>query len=473
LQVFDDGRLTDPTGATADFRHAVVIMTTNIAPRDRRGAHAAIGFAPAAAPARPSTALDRALEARFRPEFLNRIDRVVPFAPLSRSVMRGLIAKELRDVLQRRGLRTRPWAVEWDDTAIEVLLREGFTPALGARPLKRAVEEHLLAQLARAIVEHKVPSGDQFLLVRSTDGRSIEARFVDPELDVPLPPDGAPAGRDLRAIALDPDAGEAEVLVLHDALEAVAARIGAAQWRRRKQAALAAMGEPGFWDRPERYAVLADAEQRDRIEAALETARSLLRRLVRARAGNGRPARIARLLAQRLLLLDIALDALDAGEVPDAFLLVAPVGRGDGFFRELTGMYRAWAERRGMQLEELGTGPGGSGAMVAVSGLGAHRILAAESGLHVFEQPSGQSRFRRTAVRVTVVPQRVEPAAADRPARRRQALAAFAGVSASAAVTRRYRREPSALVRDGARGWRTGRLERVLGGDFDLIADER
>jgi len=467
LQVFDDGRLTDRTGATADFRHAVVIMTANITTARRAGA-GALGFAPAPAGAESAPALD----AWFRPEFVNRIDRVVAFAPLSRAVMRGLIAKELADVTRRRGLRTRPWAVEWDDSAIDVLLREGFTPSLGARPLKRAVEQHVLTQLARAIVEHRVPQGDQFLLVRSTDGRTIEARFVDPDLELPVPDADVAAERDVRAIALDPVGGEPDVAALRDALEQVGRRVARREWTQRKAAALSAMSEPGFWDAPDRFLVLADAEQRDRIEAALGTARSLLARLVRARAGRGRPGRLAHLLAQRLFLLDVALDALDAGEPPDAFVLLTPVDAPDAFLGELAGMYRSWGERRGMRVGELGAGPGDTGVLLAIGGLGAHRLLVPEAGLHVFEHPSRGRAYRRVAVRVTVAPQPVVPEPPDRGARRRQALAATAAAPPVAAVTRRYRREPSALVRDGVRGWRTGRLDRVLGGDFDLIADE-
>jgi ATP-dependent Clp protease ATP-binding subunit ClpC len=474
LQVFDDGRLTDRTGATADFRHAVVIMTANIVPARRHERAAAIGFVPAEPEEPPEPDLADALAGYFRPEFINRIDRVVAFSPLSRDVMRGLIAKELGEVTRRRGLRTRPWAVEWDDSAIEMLLREGFTPTLGARPLKRAVEEHVLAPLARAIVEHRVPEGDQFLLVGSPDGRRIDVRFVDPDLDVPVGEARAAGELDVRAIALDPHGSDDEVIVLRDELERLTALVEAPEWRERKDAALAAASAEGFWDSPDRFRVLADAEQRDRSEAALATARSLLGRLVRARAGRGRPGRLAHLLAQRLFLLDVALDALAAEEPPDAYMLLQPLDGGrDGFLDELAGMYRAWARRRGMRLRELGAGPGRSGVLLDVGGLGALRLLAPESGLHVFERRAAHRSFDRVAVRVTVAPQPIAPAPADLAGSRRRALAALREVPASAAVARRYRREPSALVRDGCRGgWRTGRIDRVLGGDFDLMTDE-
>ena len=116
----------------------------------------------------------------FRPEFLNRIDRTVVFRPLSRPVMREILAGELEAVLARRGLRGRQWAVEFDDSALEFLLAEGFTPDLGARPLKRAVERHFLTPLALAIAGHDYPGGDQFLFVRA-GGDGLKVTFVDPD----------------------------------------------------------------------------------------------------------------------------------------------------------------------------------------------------------------------------------------------------------------------------------------------------
>ena len=101
--------------------------------------------------------------------------------------MRGILAKELARVLERRGLRHREWAVEWESSALDFLLDKGFSPAMGARPLKRAIDRYLLAPLAATLVEHRFPEGDQFLFVRS-DGRAIQVEFVDPD----APPEPAP-----------------------------------------------------------------------------------------------------------------------------------------------------------------------------------------------------------------------------------------------------------------------------------------
>jgi hypothetical protein len=85
--------------------------------------------------------------------------------------MRSIVSKELALVLERRGLRNREWAVEWEASALELLLDKVFSTAMGARPLKRAIDQHLLAPFAATLVEHRFPEGDSGAL-GATSGRS-------------------------------------------------------------------------------------------------------------------------------------------------------------------------------------------------------------------------------------------------------------------------------------------------------------
>ncbi|MEQ1834179.1 MAG: AAA family ATPase, partial [Candidatus Eisenbacteria bacterium] len=177
LQVFDDGRLTDAAGETADFRNSIIILTSNLgatlASGERLGfAEGGDGFS--------ATAVERSVARAFAPELRNRLDRIVVFRPFTRDVMRRILHKEIADASARRGLRRRDWAVEIEEGALDFLLDRGFTTDLGARPLKRSLERYLLAPLARTIVERRVPEGDQFLFVR-TDGDALAVEFVDPD----------------------------------------------------------------------------------------------------------------------------------------------------------------------------------------------------------------------------------------------------------------------------------------------------
>jgi ATP-dependent Clp protease ATP-binding subunit ClpC len=495
LQVFDDGRLTDRRGNTADFRHSVIILTSNLGATLPHGA--SVGFAQEQSQF-ASASVERAVGRAFRREFVNRIDRVVVFRPLGRGVMRDLLRKELNDVLTRRGLRTRQWAVEWDDSAIEFLLEKGFTADLGARPLKRAVERYLLSPLAMTIVNHQFPEGDQFLFVRSSaDGEALDVQFVDPDAPARAEaPEESPdfedettseVGRELRleSIALDPKGEPEELRFLQARYDEVAARVEADEWRRRKEEALGEMQTGDFWSSPRRFGVLGAVEYMDRIEAGVDTAGSLLARL-RGDRKRLPPGLVAR-LAERLYLLDSACLGLAEGEPRDAFVAVTASrepgtdrARSDEFARTLTRMYRRWAERRRMRFELVeehdGAGANGAGAeeyraVAAVSGYAAFRLLRPETGLHIFETPQDEkAAFNRARATVRVVAQPDEPAGRGPRALAEQAGSALASEQAApTTIVRRYREEPSPLVRDSARGWRTGRLERVLDGDFDLI----
>ncbi|MFQ5652920.1 MAG: AAA family ATPase, partial [bacterium] len=242
LQVFDDGRLTDRKGNTADFRHCIIILTSNLGANIPHGA--GIGFAQDNVKFTPSS-VERAVAQVFRKEFLNRLDRVVVFRPLGRGVMKEILYKELQQVLSRRGFRSRDWAVEWDDSAIDFLLDRGFTHDMGARPLRRAIERYLLSPLAMTIVNHQFPEGEQFLFVRS-DGHKIEVEFIDP--DAPdkeiAEVNGDERGKrakdiHLEEIILDAHGTLDEVEFLQTGYDRLLAVVEEDRWQQGKQEALA------------------------------------------------------------------------------------------------------------------------------------------------------------------------------------------------------------------------------------------
>ena len=493
LQVFDDGRLTDRQGKTADFRHAIIIMTSNLGSHLPAGT--SLGFAKEKEGFQPA-AVERSIEQVFRREFLNRIDRVIVFRPFTRQVMRGILAKELQDAYSRRGLRNRAWAIVWDDAATDFLLEKGFSADLGARPLKRAIDQYLLAPLATTIVNHQFPAGDQFLFVH-TDGEKLVVEFVDPDAPAstadPDPPGGASADTpatdgwlSLPTIILDPRGTPAEIRSLQAHHSRRRELLDGEGWQEQKQLALSMMALPDFWNSPERFVILGEVEYRDRIEAGLGTVGSLLERLSR-RSETPReffPRDLVRRAAQQLHLIAAACAALDRKQPWDAFLLVEAAGdpqtsseQQNDFARKLGAMYHQWARKRQMRLEILrqsgGDGKDPYRLLMSVTGYAALSILAPEHGLHVWEIPGSTKRaFLHCHAHVRVMPQPEEPpgpGAADLLAQADRALAGPA--PSSTTIVRRYREVPSPLVRDRVRGWRTGRLERVLGGDFDLIGE--
>ena len=470
LQVFDDGRLTDQQGRTADFRRSIIILTSNVgsALAHRPG----LGFKAEHGRFR-SELIEEELKRTFRPEFLNRIDQVVIFRPFARAEMRALLEKELADALVRRGLRARPWAVELDESAVEFLIEQGFTPDLGARPLKRAVDSHLLAPIARPIVEHAVPEGEQFLLVSAGTGELV-VTFVDPDAPVAGERDSdleLPAEADLRSLALSARLDERSVRFLLDELGRVRSAVeGSLQ--ERKEAVLAEMQRPEFWEDEARHGLLAEAEYLDRLQAAFATASKLGERLARHGGGKNGAGELAGLLSLRLYVLQAAIEGLDDGRTADVFLRLRPAASDDPvegarWAGEVAEMYAAWARRRGMRLERLDAAE----HLYAVTGLGAGTILEPETGLHVLEVPEEHredGRAERVHTIVQVVPWPPQAPGGERPLAE-LARASLDGAPAALEVVRRYREKPAPLVRDAVRGYRTGRLDRVLAGDFDLF----
>jgi ATP-dependent Clp protease ATP-binding subunit ClpB len=178
LQVMDDGRLTDGQGRTVDFKNTVLIMTSNIAvgvelaPASAHGSAAdttagPLGGATPADTARADAQLREALLEHFKPEFVNRLDDVVRFAPLTRTQIAEIVELQVARVLARA--RARGVEVTLTDAAREFLAELGYDPAYGARPLRRAIQKQLTDRLALALLEGEFHIGDT-VRVDAADG---------------------------------------------------------------------------------------------------------------------------------------------------------------------------------------------------------------------------------------------------------------------------------------------------------------
>ena len=149
LAVLDDGRLTDGHGRTVDFKNTVLIMTSNIRP---------VGGD-----------LRQALLEHFKPEFINRLDDIVEFAPLSRAELGEIVTLQLAGVIAR--LAARGIELRISDDARTLLGNLGYDPVYGARPLKRVVQKQLVDRLARGLLDGSI-----------RDGESIEAVARDGQI---------------------------------------------------------------------------------------------------------------------------------------------------------------------------------------------------------------------------------------------------------------------------------------------------
>ena len=158
LQVLDDGRITDSQGRTVDFKNTILIMTSNIGSQyllDGIGEDGSI---------RPEAEdmVMNDLRAHFRPEFLNRLDEIIMFKPLTKDNIGGIIELMLSDVNKR--LADRELSIELSNAAKDFVIEHGYEPAYGARPLKRFLTKHVDTLAARLILEGNVREGDVILI---------------------------------------------------------------------------------------------------------------------------------------------------------------------------------------------------------------------------------------------------------------------------------------------------------------------
>ena len=162
LQIMEEGRLTDSLGRIVDFRNAVIVMTSNVGAAQANEA-GTLGFDTSAGTsadyAYESTkkAYQSALEDNFRPEFLNRLDEIIVFRPLEREDLRAVVRLEFGKIAKR--VQEQGIVLKITDSAADWLLREGYNPKFGARPIRRTIEQKVEAHLSEAILKGEFSTG--------------------------------------------------------------------------------------------------------------------------------------------------------------------------------------------------------------------------------------------------------------------------------------------------------------------------
>ncbi len=183
LQVMEDGRLTDAKGRVADFRNTVIIMTSNVGANLIRR-EARLGFRPEGKEAAENyeamkERITEELKRTFRPEFLNRIDEIIVFHPLSEEHLRQIVELMLRNLGKR--LAEYGLYLEFTEAAKELLLKKGFDPLYGARPLRRVIQRMVEDKLSEEMLAGRFKAGDEVLV----DAAGEEIVFSPKRADAP------------------------------------------------------------------------------------------------------------------------------------------------------------------------------------------------------------------------------------------------------------------------------------------------
>jgi ATP-dependent Clp protease ATP-binding subunit ClpC len=171
LQILDDGRLTDGQGRIVDFRNSVVIMTSNLG-TDFARKGGTLGFAPSNDPETEANhaRIDKALKDTFRPEFLNRVDEIIIFSPLTVEEVQDIVDLQMAEIADR--LADQGLSVALTDAARVWLAQQGYDPAYGARPLRRALQKYVESPLSVQLLRGDFPAGTH-VLVDATDDEGI------------------------------------------------------------------------------------------------------------------------------------------------------------------------------------------------------------------------------------------------------------------------------------------------------------
>ncbi len=170
LQVFDNGTLTDPHGKTADFTHAIIIMTTNCGARD--AAKGSIGINPAD----PYKVSDEAIKRHFSPEFLNRLDQIVHFSPINAVICERVLDKFLLELSEQ--LKSKNISLDVNNDSKKWLIEHGFDPVYGARPLSRVIDEQIKRPLSEEILFGKLSKGGEAKVVVKNNKIELELKPV-------------------------------------------------------------------------------------------------------------------------------------------------------------------------------------------------------------------------------------------------------------------------------------------------------
>ena len=180
LQVLDDGRLTDNKGRTVDFRNTIIIMTSNI------GSHIIMDKLSKFTETNdsvPQSALDETKKEVFdlmkqtiRPEFLNRIDEIVMFTPLTKDDVRQIVVMQIRQINEMLAQNNVSLSVTdgatltWTPEAVKKLAEQGYDPMFGARPIKRTLQHYLVNELSKEILAGRIDRGSVITVDAGKDG---------------------------------------------------------------------------------------------------------------------------------------------------------------------------------------------------------------------------------------------------------------------------------------------------------------
>jgi ATP-dependent Clp protease ATP-binding subunit ClpA len=403
LQLLDEGHVSPPNGARANFRNTIVIATSNVGAQDTL--KGPLGFVSA----QSGQISIKTLESVFRPELLNRFQHIVTFDGLTRENVRRIARREIQQLLAREGITSRNLSVEVGEDVLDAVVETGFDREYGARALKRQVQQRVLFPLAGRLMESEVPPGS----ILKLDIASHEPNQSAPGITRVRVLESETSRSYKREAARERAASNQRrnVVELNDATRELASRCaelarycGKDALTRRLSELDAQRQTPHFWrDAAVANEVLVEIDELKDVLLRLE---SLQTRVDSIAAELSRPnARqlefVERSIDQTTADIEIAereLVRMGGDGAADALIAVTPIGHSTRLRDLLFETYRGWAEGFGYRMQLLADPlTQADAAFFALKGAYAHGYLEREQGVHRLREAE-----EHEAVRVTI-----------------------------------------------------------------------
>jgi ATP-dependent Clp protease ATP-binding subunit ClpC len=418
LQLFDEGVLINGAGENINLRNSFIILTSNLAADMRQQS---IGFLRGDQAETIEQRVMRTAEEYFTPEFVNRIDQIVFFQPLSRATTRQITIRELESLMQREGLKRREIRIEWDDSLIDWVVSRGYSERFGARYLRRQIEKLISYPVARALVSQPVQSGSLLrIYVRGGENGVVKATLMPPAEATSLGETMIELDGVRRRLTIE-ELRE-EIPPLRERVEKAVTLHQLPELRTRRDELLAQMGQPDFWDNgnanqrllAELGTLSARVELMDSLTRAANEANDLLEKMWGKNdfASLGALGRLHFQLRRDLARAELDLSFTDAFDPLDGWITLSSSGEEVAeeakWLGELVGMYLGWAKERRFEalvVDELRDDNRLRHVRIRVNGHGAFALLRGENGLHRLVESAETGGMTTRQVRVTVHPQ--------------------------------------------------------------------
>jgi ATP-dependent Clp protease ATP-binding subunit ClpC len=401
MQLFDEGLMVNAVGDELNMRNSIIVLTSNLGARNLTHQ---IGFRVKDPIEQAEAEILKESEEYFKPEFINRLDAVCFFKPLSRPVIRQIAQREVQEVIAREGIARQQLRVGVDESVIDLIVERGYDMRFGARYLKRVIERSITYPLARQIARKRLPPGALVRLV-ARNGDVVVGLIEEENLEIgdsrleietrnPQSPisnlQSPKSAKELRT----------ELDVMKPRIERMFEQHDIAALRERVSAMMDRIGDPDFWREPQGAAAQIETmntlSQRvdqaenilrlwDKCDGAVKHIANTARRNIINKGALVEANQLYRELARELPLVETMLHLRDEQDQASAFVSVKAVDvdaspLAADWMRDVAKMYMNWAHTRGFSVTVLNDGAGE--VVLNIGGFGVFALLKGEAGLH-------------------------------------------------------------------------------------------